>query len=153
MPADAAAGAPPASSAREAGIETVYQTLALSLMEMDAVGELGPTAQFMAELESQGRLDRVVEGLPDAAGIAERAQAVGLAQAGVGRARDEQVDALLGGHRLEPAREVRRVADGGVLDAPLGADVAGHHVAGVEPDAHGQRLAEPALDQPSVEAR
>jgi glutamate dehydrogenase len=51
------------------------QTLALSLMEMDALGEMGPYAQFMAELESQGRLDRTVEGLPDAAGIAERQQA------------------------------------------------------------------------------
>ncbi len=51
------------------------QTLALSLMQMDAVGELIPYAQFMAELEQQGRLDRVVEGLPDAAGIAERAAA------------------------------------------------------------------------------
>ncbi len=51
------------------------QTLALSLMEMDAVGELMPYAQFIADLEGQGRLDRAVEGLPDAAGIAERAQA------------------------------------------------------------------------------
>jgi len=51
------------------------QTLALSLMEMDAVGELMPYAQFMAELESKGRLDRAVEGLPDAAAIAERNQA------------------------------------------------------------------------------
>jgi len=51
------------------------QTLALSLMEMDALGEMGPYAQFMAELENQGRLDRAVEGLPDAAGMAERVQA------------------------------------------------------------------------------
>jgi glutamate dehydrogenase len=51
------------------------QTLALSLMEMDSVGELEPHAQFMAQLEAQGRLDRVVEGLPDAAQIAERAAA------------------------------------------------------------------------------
>ena len=51
------------------------QTLALSLMQMDAVGELMSYAQFMAELESRGRLDRVVEGLPDAAAIAERNQA------------------------------------------------------------------------------
>ncbi len=50
------------------------QTLALSLMEMDSLGELMPHAQFMAELESKGRLDRAVEGLPDAAAIAERAQ-------------------------------------------------------------------------------
>ena len=34
------------------------QTLALSLMEMDAAGELEPHARFMADLEQKGRLDR-----------------------------------------------------------------------------------------------
>ena len=48
------------------------QTLALSLMEMDALGEMAPYAQFMGELVSAGRLDVNVEGLPDAAGMAER---------------------------------------------------------------------------------
>ena len=75
------------------------QTLALSLMEMDAAGELGPTAQFMAELENQGRLDRVVEGLPDAAGIAERAQA------GKGLSRPE-LAVLLAYGKLELKREI-----------------------------------------------
>ena len=51
------------------------QTLALSLMDMDAAGELEPHARFMAKLESEGRLDRAVEGLPDATVIAERFQA------------------------------------------------------------------------------
>ncbi|HPA37546.1 MAG TPA: NAD-glutamate dehydrogenase [Phenylobacterium sp.] len=51
------------------------QTLALSLMDLDAAGELEPHAQFMAKLEAEGRLDRAVEGLPDAAVIAERAAA------------------------------------------------------------------------------
>jgi glutamate dehydrogenase len=51
------------------------QTLALSLMEMDTVGELEPHAKFMADLEAQGRLDRAVEGLPDRAEIADRRQA------------------------------------------------------------------------------
>ena len=51
------------------------QTLALSLMEMDALGEMAPYAQFMAELVNAGRLDLAVEGLPDAVGMAERAQA------------------------------------------------------------------------------
>jgi glutamate dehydrogenase len=51
------------------------QTLALSLQEMDAAGELLPLARFMAELETAGRLDRTVEGLPDPVAIAERAQA------------------------------------------------------------------------------
>jgi glutamate dehydrogenase len=51
------------------------QTLALSLMESDAVSEVESHAQFMAALESKGRLDRKVEGLPEAAVLGERAQA------------------------------------------------------------------------------
>ena len=75
------------------------QTLALSLMEMDAMGELQPYAQFMAELESQGRLDRTVEGLPDSAGIAERAQT------GRGLTRPE-LAVLLAYGKLELKREI-----------------------------------------------
>jgi glutamate dehydrogenase len=51
------------------------QTLALSLMESDAVSEVESHARFMAELEAKGRLDRKVEGLPEAAALADRAQA------------------------------------------------------------------------------
>jgi len=51
------------------------QTLALSLLEMDAPGELQPHARFMSDLEAAGRLDRTVEGLPDPLAITERAQA------------------------------------------------------------------------------
>ena len=51
------------------------QTLALSLMDMDAAGELEPHAQYMAHLEARGQLDRAVEGLPDVAVLAERRQA------------------------------------------------------------------------------
>jgi glutamate dehydrogenase len=51
------------------------QTLALSLLEMDTVGELEPHTHFMIELEARGRLDRALEALPDAAEIAERTQA------------------------------------------------------------------------------
>lgn len=51
------------------------QTLALSLMESDAVSEVESHARFMAELEAKGRLDRKVEGLPEAAVLADRAQA------------------------------------------------------------------------------
>jgi len=51
------------------------QTLALSLLELDAAGELGPHAEFMAELEAAGRLDRKVEGLPTRVEIAARAEA------------------------------------------------------------------------------
>src|SRR5688572_10140708 len=51
------------------------QTLALSLLEMDSVGELEPHARFMAQLEALGRLDRAVEALPDPLEISERAAA------------------------------------------------------------------------------
>jgi glutamate dehydrogenase len=75
------------------------QTLALSLMDMDAVGELLPHAQFMADLEAQGRLDRTVEGLPDAGEIAERTQA------GKGLTRPENA-VLLAYGKLELKREI-----------------------------------------------
>ncbi|MDP3854559.1 NAD-glutamate dehydrogenase [Phenylobacterium sp.] len=51
------------------------QTLALSLMDLDAPGELEPHARFMSLLESRGQLDRAVEGLPDANVIADRRKA------------------------------------------------------------------------------
>ncbi|MBO9707209.1 MAG: NAD-glutamate dehydrogenase [Caulobacter sp.] len=51
------------------------QTLALSLMESDALSEADSHARFMAELEAKGRLDRKVEGLPEAAALSERVQA------------------------------------------------------------------------------
>jgi glutamate dehydrogenase len=51
------------------------QTLALSLMESDAVSEVESHAQFMAALEAKGRLDRKVEGLPEAAALTDRIQA------------------------------------------------------------------------------
>jgi glutamate dehydrogenase len=51
------------------------QTLALSLMDQDAAGELEPYARYMAHLETRGQLDRTVEGLPDNNTIAERRQA------------------------------------------------------------------------------
>jgi glutamate dehydrogenase len=59
------------------------QTLAVSLLEQDASGELDNHARFMAELEAAGRLDRKVEGLPDAAQMLE------LAAAGKGLTRPE----------------------------------------------------------------
>ncbi|WP_293679459.1 NAD-glutamate dehydrogenase [uncultured Phenylobacterium sp.] len=75
------------------------QTLALSLLEMDTVGELEPHARFMTELEQAGRLDRVVEGLPDAAVVAERKQA------GKGLTRPE-LAVLLAYGKLELKREI-----------------------------------------------
>ncbi len=75
------------------------QTLALSLMDMDAAGELEPYARFMSELETVGRLDRAVEGLPDALGMAERAQA------GKGLTRPEHA-VLLAYGKLELKRDI-----------------------------------------------
>ncbi|WP_309088427.1 NAD-glutamate dehydrogenase [Phenylobacterium sp.] len=75
------------------------QTLALSLLEMDTVGELQPHARFMSELESRGRLDRTVEGLPDNLAIAERLQA------GRGLTRPE-LAVLLAYGKLELKRQI-----------------------------------------------
>jgi glutamate dehydrogenase len=75
------------------------QTLALSLLEMDSAGELEPHARFMSELEHAGRLDRAVEGLPDAAAIAERQSA------GRGLTRPE-LAVLLAYGKLELKREI-----------------------------------------------
>ncbi|MBV9993938.1 MAG: NAD-glutamate dehydrogenase [Caulobacteraceae bacterium] len=48
------------------------QTLALTLMEAESKTEVANHAQFMADLEAKGRLDRALEGLPDAAEIERR---------------------------------------------------------------------------------
>jgi glutamate dehydrogenase len=47
------------------------QTLGLSLQEANAAAELGAQARFIMALETAGRLDRRVEGLPRASAIAE----------------------------------------------------------------------------------
>jgi glutamate dehydrogenase len=75
------------------------QTLALSLMQMDAAGELEPHARFIAELETEGRLDRMVEGLPGPTEIAARAEA------GQGLMRPE-LAVLLAYGKLELKREI-----------------------------------------------
>ncbi|MEO8927847.1 MAG: NAD-glutamate dehydrogenase, partial [Caulobacteraceae bacterium] len=51
------------------------QTLALSLLQAEAAQDLDAQGAFMADLESRGRLDRALEGLPDAAALTERALA------------------------------------------------------------------------------
>ena len=51
------------------------QGLALSMLQAEAVQELGAHAAFMDQLEAKGRLDRALEGLPGAAEIAARARA------------------------------------------------------------------------------
>jgi glutamate dehydrogenase len=48
------------------------QTLALSMMQADGADDLTAQAAFMDDLEKRGRLDRELEGLPDAVQIAER---------------------------------------------------------------------------------
>ena len=53
------------------------QTLALSLVEADAVADLDAHAAFIANFETQGRLDRSVEGLPSVAALAELKKAGG----------------------------------------------------------------------------
>jgi glutamate dehydrogenase len=75
------------------------QTLALSLLEMDSPGELEPHARFMSGLEAKGRLDRAVEGLPDALAIADRLQS------GRGLTRPE-LAVLLAYGKLELKREM-----------------------------------------------
>ena len=59
------------------------QTLALSLIEADAASDLDAHAALISEFEQQGRLDRAVEGLPDAEALAE------LREAGQGLTRPE----------------------------------------------------------------
>lgn len=76
------------------------QTLALSLLEMDAAGELEPYADFMAGLEAAGRLDRKVEGLPGPGEIAARKES------GRGLTRPE-LAVLLAYGKLELKREMR----------------------------------------------
>lgn len=76
------------------------QTLALSLLDLDAPGELEPHADFMTELETQGRLDRKVEGLPSRAEIAARKEA------GLGLTRPE-LAVLLAYGKLELKRDMR----------------------------------------------
>src|SRR5260370_2157702 len=75
------------------------QTLALSLLEADGAEGLDDQAKFMARLEGLGRLDRALEGLPDAAGLAERIKA--------GRALTRpQLSVLLAHGKLHPFDEI-----------------------------------------------
>ena len=75
------------------------------------------------------------------------------AELSVRRVGDEQPARGVAAQRLQAGRDVRRVADGRVLDAALGADEARHHVAAVEADPGVERrVGEPLLHQPAVEA-
>jgi glutamate dehydrogenase len=48
------------------------QTRALSLMQTSAASDIGAYGRFMTALEHEGRLDRVIEGLPDDKALAAR---------------------------------------------------------------------------------
>ncbi|WP_068874603.1 MULTISPECIES: NAD-glutamate dehydrogenase [unclassified Phenylobacterium] len=85
--------------ARHVLVHNYDQTLALSLLEMDSAGELEPHARFMSDLEQAGRLDRAVEGLPDAMEITERLKS------GRGLLRPE-LAVLLAYGKLELKREI-----------------------------------------------
>ncbi len=50
------------------------QTLALTLAQQGGAADLDAYQRFMADLENRGRLDRKVEGLPDATALIERGQ-------------------------------------------------------------------------------
>ena len=55
------------------------QTRALSLMQVTAAQDIDAYARFMSSLETEGRLDRLVEGLPDDKAVAARkTQGLGL---------------------------------------------------------------------------
>lgn len=65
--------------ARHVLVHNYDQTRALSLMQVTAAQDIDAYARFMSALESEGRLDRVVEGLPDEKVIATRkTMALGL---------------------------------------------------------------------------
>jgi glutamate dehydrogenase len=51
------------------------QSLQLSLQEADTLADLDTQAQLMTDLETRGRLDRALEGLPSPAVLADRAKA------------------------------------------------------------------------------
>jgi glutamate dehydrogenase len=75
------------------------QTLQLSLQDSAGLADLDAEAQFMTDLESRGRLDRAVEGLPSAVVLAERVKG------GRGLTRPERA-VLLAYGKLELADEI-----------------------------------------------
>jgi len=80
-------------------------------------------------------------------------QGLGVRHQGPGRVGDEDLMRRALGHPLEPRCGVGGVADRRVLDAALGADLPGHHVAAVDPDSHVEAVSEARLAHPGVESR
>ncbi|MFN4178428.1 NAD-glutamate dehydrogenase domain-containing protein, partial [Phenylobacterium sp.] len=79
------------------------QTLALSLLEADAAQTLGAHEAYIEDLERRGRLDRRIEGLPDADGVAVRARS------GRGLTRPE-LAILLAHAKLDLSEQIARSA-------------------------------------------
>src|SRR3954452_9316307 len=90
-----------------------------------------------------GQRPRAYRPLPAAHGqLADEDESVAAAvQELAGRIGDEERGRRSLRQALEAGRGVRRVADRGVLEAPLVTDVAGHERSAVQPDSHPERLA------------
>ena len=73
--------------------------------------------------------------------LAEGAEAVGAGEAGEDGFADDDVGGVFGaaGEGLEAGGEVHAVADDGVVEAAVAADVAGDDAGGVDADAEGER--------------
>ena len=85
-------------------------------------------------------------------GLADLDQVVGRArELLLGRVGDVELMRRALGHALQARGGVRRVAERGVLEPPLGADVARHHRPGVQADAHLEAVVQLLLAQPAVE--
>lgn len=87
-------------------------------------------------------MDAGCEGFAFDGDFAEEAEAVGVGgQAVPGEVADDDVGGVFGtpGERLEAGGEVHAVADDGVVEAAVGADVAGDDGGGVDADAEGER--------------
>ena len=97
-------------------VHNYNQTLAISLLEASAAGELDHHTRLIADLEASGRLDRAVEGLPDPVAVAE------LRQAGQGLRRPE-LAVLLAYGKLDLKREIAasRAPDDRFFEACLAA--------------------------------
>src|SRR5829696_9730237 len=84
--------------------------------------------------------------------LVDEDQAPPVREGGAGRLGDEELMRRALGHPLEPRGRVGGVADRGVLDPPLGADLPGHDAAAVDADADLEAFAEPPGADPLVES-
>jgi glutamate dehydrogenase len=87
------------------------QTLQLSLQEAGGLSDLDAMSDLTADLESRGRLDRALEGLPTTAALAERVKGgKGLATSPAPR---DHRDSVGQRHRQPLRSDLRRAAQGG----------------------------------------